>query len=470
MDFVGRQRELDELTGLLDDVRRDSRGRAVLLRGRRRLGKSSLAEVLVERSGVPHAYATATSGASPDVQRHELLAAVAESDLPGADLARGVTADTWRTALRQLSVSVPSDRVSIVVVDEVPYLAGADPSFEGALQAVWDRELSRRPVLLLLIGSDLSMMERLGSYGRPFHQRGTEMVLGPLTPRDVATLTGTAGADAFDAWLVTGGLPLVCAQWRPGETTWDFLERSLARSTSALVVSGVRVLAAELADQAQARTVLAAIGSGERTFSAIASATGGLGGTSLSRALRLLQDKRVVDAATPYSPRPAEKERRYAVADPYLRFFLRFVAPGLDEVDRGRGDVVLERVRRGWPSWRGRAVEPLVRDALERLPPDDRFPGVRHVGGWWNRQNNPEVDLVGGDGRRPTTVGFVGSVKWRENAPFTASDAAHLAASAASVPGATASTPLVAVSRSGVTASGLAATWSPQDLLAAWPG
>lgn len=33
-------------------------------------------------------------------------------------------------------------------------------------------------MLLLLISGDLSMMEAMGSCGRPFHQRGTEMVLG----------------------------------------------------------------------------------------------------------------------------------------------------------------------------------------------------------------------------------------------------------------------------------------------------
>lgn len=469
MGFVGRTRELAELGDLLETVRRTGHGLAVLLRGRRRVGKSLLAEVLVQRSGAPYVFSTATAGASPAVQRDEMLEAVAGSDLPDRDLVAETRAESWRAALRQLAAALPSDAPSVVVLDEIPYLAAADPSFEGALQSAWDRELSRKPVLLL-IGSDLSMMEQMGSYGRPFHQRGTEMVLGPLTPRDVGSLTGRQGADAFDAWLVTGGLPLVCAELRRGESVQTFLARSLSRSTSALVVSGVRILAADFPAEAQARAVLGVVGSGERSFSTIAARAGGLGATSLSRALTLLQDKRVVTSVTPYSTRAADRERRYAVADPYLRFFLRFVQPGLDEIDRGRGDVVLDRVRRGWTSWRGRAVEPVVRDAVERLLPDERLPHVRHVGGWWNRQNNPEIDLVGGDEPRPGRIGTVGSVKWRENAPFDRSDLAALAASAASVPGASPGTPLVAVSRSGVVAEGLTAAWGQEDLLAAWPG
>ncbi len=58
------------------------------------------------------------------------------------------------------------------MIDGLPYLMDSSGAFESVLQRAWDRELSRKPVLLILIGSDLSMMETLTSYGRPFHQRG----------------------------------------------------------------------------------------------------------------------------------------------------------------------------------------------------------------------------------------------------------------------------------------------------------
>ncbi|WP_436790541.1 hypothetical protein [Yinghuangia sp. YIM S10712] len=46
---------------------------------------------------------------------------------------------------------------------------------------------------------------QLSTYGRPFHQRGAEMVLPPLTPYEVGEMTGLTAADAIDAHLVTGG-------------------------------------------------------------------------------------------------------------------------------------------------------------------------------------------------------------------------------------------------------------------------
>ena len=120
-------------------------------------------------------------------------------------------------------------------------------------------------------------------------------------------------------------------------------------------------------------------------------------------------------------------------------------------------------------AWRGRAIEPVIRCALGQLLPNDEFPNAGVIGGWWNRQNNPEVDLVAVDEEtHPAALAFVGSIKWREKAPFDRSDLSELARLASFVPGADSATPLVAVSRSGFTVTDLADTWTPEDLLAAW--
>lgn len=170
-----------------------------------------------------------------------------------------LTVRHWDAAFDVLAAALPADRVSVLVIDEVPYLMDTDGAFEGMLQRAWDRVLETKPVLLVLIGSDLSMMEALNSYGRPFHQRGREMVLGPLNPAEVGRMLGLDPADAFDAALVTGGLPLICAEWPRGAGLWDFLGEALSDPVSALLVSAERSLAAEFPTQAQARTVLAAI-------------------------------------------------------------------------------------------------------------------------------------------------------------------------------------------------------------------
>lgn len=469
--FIGRRTELGLLGGILRAVQTGSRtgrpGRAVLIRGRRRVGKSRLVEEFLERAGLPHVFFTAVGG-SREEDLAGFTAEVAASSLPGAERFAGFTApQNWDAALSLLATALPTDTPSVVVLDEMPYLVREDPSFEGALQKAFDRTLSKLPVLMLLIGSDIAMMEQLNTYGRPFYQRGTEMVVPPLTPRDVAAMLDLAPADAFDAYLVSGGLPLILEEWPHGAGLWDYLEQAVTSPTSALLVSGERTLAAEFPTEAQARTVLSAIGHGERTFTLIGRAAGGLHPGSVTRSLELLTGRRMVAADLPLSAKPS-RETRYRIDDPYLRFWLSFIGPGIPAVERGRGDLVLNTIRSSWASWRGRAVEPVIRDALWRLA-DDRLPvGTQVVGGYWTRTNAPEIDLVGAD-RSPVAkkVTFAGSIKWLENKPFDHRDLARLITHRSQLPGASDDTPLLAVTRSGCTAQGISVLTS-EDLIDAW--
>jgi uncharacterized protein len=477
--FVGRTRQLDQLQDQLDWVRAggaDQRGRCLLLRGRRRVGKSRLVEVFAEQTlsvhRIPTFWFTCTEGESAPNERAQFATELASSALTNAADVGDDVAPTWHIALRRLADALDDVQPSIVVIDELPWLTAQDPSAEGALQTVWDRYLSRKPVLLIAIGSDLAMMELLTTYGRPFYQRGAEMVLDALNPAEVATMLALDAGDAFDAHLITGGLPLICQGWPKGALWPAYLSDALRDPTSPLIVSGERMLHAEFPSATRALDVLRAIGSGERTFTNIASRLGGtapLAPASVNLALRALIEKRVIAADEPVSAHAAPKERRYRVADPFLRFWLRFVMPALPEIERGRGDLAVGTVNKGWSSWRGKAIEPTVRTALHQLLPNEQFSDARVVGGWWNRINNPEVDLVGIDQVGASgTISFIGSIKWREHASFDSSDMAALARDAAVVPGSSSATPLVGVSRSGFETNNLAATWGPEDLLHAW--
>ena len=292
------------------------------------------------------------------------------------------------------------------------------------------------------------------------------MTVRPLNPADVAAMASLPAADAFDAALITGGLPIICARWKNGEDTRSFLTRELADPVSPLVVSAQLSLSAEFPDQAQARAVLAAIGSGERSFTNIARAAGGIAHSTLTRATELLISKGIVAGDLPISLAPS-KERRYRITDTYLRFWLAFLGPHLTELDRMRSDVTLDRILRRWTSWRGRAVEPVLREALARLLPAQGIAAAPAVGGYWTRSNDVEIDIVGAD-REPVArqLLFLGSVKWLETAPFDERDLVELQRHRDRVTAEP--VPLIAVSRSGIATSRVDASFSPQDLLEAW--
>lgn len=197
-------------------------------------------------------------------------------------------------------------------------------------------------------------------------------------------------------------------------------------------------------------------------------AAGDMAHSSLARALDILIDKRLVAAEVPLWMRPS-RERRYRIADPYLRFWLAFIQPNRALIERRRGDLALARIRESWTSWRGRAVEPLIRESLARLLPVRGLPDAAAVGGYWTRANDVEIDVVGAD-REPVArkVLFLGSIKWLEESPFDLRDLTALQRARGYV---TADpVPLLAVSRSGFACAGLDAMLGPDDLLRAWNG
>jgi len=221
--------------------------------------------------------------------------------------------------------------------------------------------------------------------------------------------------------------------------------------------------------EAQARRVLEAIGSGERTFTNIARAVGDIAGASLTRALtppgpqtdRRRRDTPVDQAREQGHPLPDHRPPPTVVAG------LRGAAPRRDRTRlRGQGQPTPACLVE---SWRGRAVEPVVREALALLPAERLPPGCEAFGGYWTRTNDPEIDIVAAD-RSPIAkhVAAVGSVKWLEGAAFDHRDLAALTVHRDRLPGATADTPLIAVSRSGITAQGIHYAYGPQDLLTAW--
>jgi uncharacterized protein len=237
--FRGRGNDLallDRQLRLVREAAATTPGQAVIVTGRRRVGKSRLVQEFCDRSGVPYVIFQASRGRNPVAERADFTATLAQSSLPGADLVADAAGTDWNHTLRALAVAASEQTPCVVVLDEVAWLVEQDHEFEGALQTVWDRYLSAKPVLLLLVGSDLSMMEALQEYGRPFHGRAARMLVRPLDPADVREMTELEPAEAIDAFLIT------------------------------------------------------------------------------------LRDKRIVATDTPLATRPDTRNKRYRIADPYLRF------------------------------------------------------------------------------------------------------------------------------------------------------
>ncbi len=466
--FVGREAELARLQGHLDHVRHTGSGRMVALRGRRQIGKSRLVEEFIRRSEADAVFYTASRQSAAEELRNFGAQLASSSAADAATVAATGPIGSWEAALTIAASDARAQRPLVLVIDELPFLIESEPAIEAIIQKQWDRQLEALPVLLLLIGSDLSMMAALSEYGRPLYGRLAEMTVKPLSPAAIGELLELPAASALDAHLAIGGFPRLAEIWHRGEDLWRFLRRELQNPESPLIVLGERSLAAEFPAELKARAALEAIGAGERVFTAILQRAQ-MSNKTLETTLTMLATKRVIDRALPYSAQPRPKLSRYHVADPYLRFWLRFIRPSIPALERGRGDLVHRQIHEHWSSYAGHAIEPLVREAIQILLPDTRFGAAEQVGSSWNRDGSIEVNLVGGRGEATSEqIDFVGSIKWRERGDFDRGDFSKLIRHRARIPGASDSTLLVGVSRHGFGVDGLDVRLTPEDILAAF--
>jgi predicted AAA+ superfamily ATPase len=139
--------------------------------------------------------------------------------------------------------------------------------------------------------------------------------------------------------------------------------------------------------------------------------------STASRYIRILEELHLVRAANPVFAPPNARRRRYRIADPFIRFWFRFVFPyqaelaaGLrpqDHYDRNVAPFLAEHVA-------------VVFEDLCRAWVRERFPDADVVGPWWGMarhdlrragvRSTEEIDVVAARGDR---VVVVGECRWQ---------------------------------------------------------
>lgn len=474
-NFFGREELLARLSTELHQVSSSSSGRMIGLRGRRQIGKSTAVEKFVEDTGTPYVFTTGIRGSSHSEQLARAGEDILRSRHP-LHAEAGEPPRTWREWFREIEDAARTHPV-IVVMDEFPWMGQSAPSLESELQTAWDRHLERLPVLLILVGSDVSLMDRLVEYDRPLYGRLALIPVEPLNPAEVASaLPEFSAFEQMDAYLVTGGYPrLVADIVRSGApSTRDYVKLAFQDAYSPLLTVGRLSLASEFPESHIAYQVLAAAGAndvGHASFKNMLAHIGDSGDranqdNAVARALRMLTDiKGLLVKEVPAWASPKTNVRRYRIADPYLRFWFRYIERRHDDIARGRADLAVEAFERDWESWRGRTVEPVVRRALDRIATrDERLRGVERVEAWWTRDGSVEVDAVG---QTRDHTAFVGSIKWRERSSFEDKDLRELVEHRTHVPRAENSL-LAAVCPDGTAPQGADLVFSADDIVAAW--
>jgi AAA+ ATPase superfamily predicted ATPase len=401
-ELVGRTYELHGLAQRYHHAR----GQLILVYGRRRIGKSFLLEHFArEKPTVFYQATQLTEEAELRAFTETVRPIVGEDFLPP-----GYVLPSWEAALSFVSTRYTGAKRLLVILDEFPYLAATTKGLASVVQRWWDKEGRHRNIMLVLCGSEQRFMEELDGSAAPLHQRFTaKFHVLPLSYRDAALFTPSlSAADKARVFGILGGTPLYLRQYDASVGVRENLLSLFADPASSLVDSAELVLTTDLEDAQAPYRVLQAVALGATKHNEILDRAKITTGRVIQRLIGLgLLEKRI-----PAGDHP-EKSRRsiYSVADPYFRFYFRFIAMHRGVIDRGLGGQLIDNVvLPNVDQYMGCIFEDIARDFARELLARGELTGEA-VGSWWSTDGHHEIDIVGTTGRRPT---FVGSVKWRE--------------------------------------------------------
>lgn len=324
-----------------------------------------------------------------------------------------------------------------IVIDELPYLADADPGLLTSLQRWWKEQerLGRSNLKLFLLGSRVSWMQReaMSEDAALMTVRDVNLEVHEFSYRDSAAFYPSFDPhDRVRSWSVWGGLPTNLEAVDPDQSFWSNVERMTLDRSAKLYAEPDWLRYTELRSDALYSSVVRAIASGARVPSDIARAVGKKSASEVVPRLASLVDARIV-SRRPSLVAEGEEERTavYVLADSFLSYWYRFVDPQRSLLERGLMRPVLRRLQDSEYGLDKYVSEQPFEDvcrsflfearASDRLPEEVQFD---RVGSWWysRRGESDELDIVTYEGKRMTALG---ECKWSSE-PMGESDVERL--------------------------------------------
>lgn len=424
-DFFDRKDEL----AMLERAWASDRAELVTVWGRRRVGKSALLGEFAASHNAIYIYGTRAS------QRDTLddLATIAARRFDDEFLAQS-SFPSWDAALAYLAQRATDARLA-VIFDEFGYLCEVTPGLDTIVQRWWDRTGKTANILVVVASSGFSFMRELtGGRGALHGRRTAQIEVHPFDHADAAPFFAELDPiDRVRAYACLGGLPAYLQHWRHGLGLAGNLRASLLQPGHMLFSEAQELLSTEFHQEALYASILRAIAGGDERLSEIARAVGRHSVNEILGHVQRLVELRFVRRDAPITEASRERSRRalYRLADPYLRFWFRFVAPNRGLLQSGHGAEV-------WDSIIAPALDEFVaRTAWEEVVQQHLWRRLRagtlprtfsDLGRWWDSRD--EIDVVGMQGDHAVVVG---ECKWT-NRELTEGDLADLQRKAQHLP------------------------------------
>ncbi len=405
--FINRKKETKWLKERYQQAYKE--GQLLIIYGKRRVGKTELVKHFSKSKDLIYYLATRSSAS-------DQLSSVTQTFTThfGDSLSR-TSFNNWRDLFKYIGsrLEVRKDP-PIIVFDEFPYLVDSEDGMSSYFQYGWDEYLKDKKVLMIIMGSSISMMyKHTLIYSSPLYGRRTgQWLLDAFSYEESKEFyPNSSFGKTFPLYAISGGIPAYLRVFDGELSLKENIKKYVFPEGRFLSVEPELLLAGEFSDPRSYLSILKAIGLGRTKFSEIVNVTG-IPATAMPGYLQTLMRLKLVKKEVPITDTLEEKSKKgtYSLADAFLRFYFSFIYPNNSLIKSGNYETVFERQDGVLKAILSKCYEEKSKEFIVKAMGQNKIPFFEKFGRWWNK--NTEIDLIGLN-ERANSILFA-ETKWNE--------------------------------------------------------
>ena len=384
--FIGREKELALL-------QQDYIGKAAMVYGKRRVGKTTLIQKALKSSSYRTVYFECLKGTMQDNISGFVQELVRAKILP-VPLNFGTLQDVF-AYLNALPEKI------VVVIDEYPYLKAMNDSatVDSIFQNIIDNRLAN--IELILSGSHIGMMkdtlqEKNALYGR----FAVTIKLNELNYLEAAKFyPDKPPYDKAAHYAVFGGSPFVNQALNPAATIRENIINTILNPMSAVYLYASQLLLSDYSVKINAERIFSVIGNGKKRYTEIEDKLEVKKTGNLSKQIKSLIDLEIIARNSPINKIGDNKKSTFEINDNLLRFYFTFIYKNASALQvLGAEAFYDEYIAPALTDFISRRFEGICRDYFSLQVRSGKMKGVRNIGSYYYddpiHRKNGELDVA----------------------------------------------------------------------------
>ena len=403
MDFIGRERELEDLE--LEYQRGKS---FVVLYGRRRIGKTALIKKFIENKEALYFLATEEA----EIQSMKRFA-YALSEFSQQEFLKNANFNDW-LELFKIFANLNTNKTKILIIDEFQYLVNSNPAFTSIFQKIWDEILAEQNIMLIICGSYINMMTReiLAEKSPLYGRRTMQIKLAPLSFIEIQKANPQKSfIELVEEYGITGGVPKYMEFFANNNSLIENIKHTILNKNGFLYDEPAFLLNKEVKEPLNYYSIMKVIAQENHKLAEISAALQ-ITSSKLSPYLETLRELYLVKKLVPISEKNPEKSRKslYIIQDIFIRFWFKFIFPYKGELELDNQNFVLEKLKNNFiDNHLAFVYEDICCNIFIELCKEQKIHFIpSRIGSFWDR--NIELDIVAIDESQKQI--FIGECKY----------------------------------------------------------